>query len=796
MSLKKLSIIISIFITIISTTLGLVLHFVVFSSSKQNNQIHNQQNNKDQNNDQHQDNKDQNNNQHHEYKKPEVYNISSTMEDLGTELGINEIDDLYKNHIDAIKNVADFYQPNISNKMDITLIDDSKASWASYEVKSNRIILKGTSETMILKAFNNFIFNNGYGIVSIVNSNISIPNLLNDENENKITFNNDLHMVGSVPAAGYDQTWYSFDEWKSFINWMAMNGYNSFYNKTGYEWVYIQTLKYLGMPINEIINYMTGPSYSPWFIMLNFSSYDQNKYAENFYRKKMEINKKIISYSKSLGMKIVASGFSGTVPPTLTKIKLFSKSTLKTTSWRSMGWENNPAYIFDIFDQNFIYFGKLFTRMYEHIFGSQFAFNSDMLNETDFSIIGTKNSYTIKDFLSRSGFALSNSIKGASNNGIWAPQLWMLTSNSIDNDVPYRTISWNKDMFKWWMQDISKKEVLLLDTSETFYYQKHSKFLYKIFDNFLGYNFVFGNLDLNFGGNNISYGQLTNRIEFFKMMSNDKPDNLIGVGNFSESFENNNFILDLESYVEMSNINFDEWKVKYFTNKFGEWNESINSYINKYISLHKDDKVFGVLISMIGFNQYTMDGRYNIGKQSIEKNYEEINSFKIAYDSLKVKTDFVNQNLIYYSSLKIATDISKQLSTIYESRIPATEQEVNNLKTQYDKANKLLASHKIFNNKRINMMIKKLSDTIEEENYYKKDWFRLLTFWGNGVEGYTARLWSDIFGTYYKDICIKRATNPNGFDRDSFVNELIDKYSILPPTSEYSNPIAEALKCF
>ena len=111
----------------------------------------------------------------------------------------------------------------------------------------------------------------------------------------------------------YTMTFWDWDEYEPFLDWLAMNGYNLILDIVGQEEVYRRTFADFGYTDEEIARFLPGPAYFAWFYMQNMTGFG-GPLPPEWYETRTELARKIHDRMQVWGMNPVLQGYSGIVP--------------------------------------------------------------------------------------------------------------------------------------------------------------------------------------------------------------------------------------------------------------------------------------------------------------------------------------------------------------------------------------------------------------------------------------------------------------------------------------------------
>ena len=140
----------------------------------------------------------------------------------------------------------------------------------------------------------------------------------------------------NVCTHSYSLVWYSWEEWQTFIDWMALSGINNFLAETGQEEIAWKVFTKLGVKDQTIRSWFNGPALLTW-------SRGQNEYGGNiagplprsFMKAQWNLQKQILNRTRALGMVGQLPAFQAAIPSAL---KYMLNDTNATDNKQGTAW--------------------------------------------------------------------------------------------------------------------------------------------------------------------------------------------------------------------------------------------------------------------------------------------------------------------------------------------------------------------------------------------------------------------------------------------------------------------------
>lgn len=111
----------------------------------------------------------------------------------------------------------------------------------------------------------------------------------------------------------YSMSFWNEAEWRSELDWLALNGVNVVLDITGQEEVWREFLMSVGYTHEEAKDFLAGPGYYAWAYMANLTGFG-GPIHDSFLTERTELGRKNQRIMRTLGMEPVLQAFSGMVP--------------------------------------------------------------------------------------------------------------------------------------------------------------------------------------------------------------------------------------------------------------------------------------------------------------------------------------------------------------------------------------------------------------------------------------------------------------------------------------------------
>ncbi|XP_063708711.1 alpha-N-acetylglucosaminidase-like [Culicoides brevitarsis] len=368
----------------------------------------------------------------------------------------------------------------------------------------------------------------------------------------------------NVCTFGYSYAWYTFEDWRKHIDWIAMHGINLVLAPFQ-EDVWHELYQKWGMTDEEIGEHFAGPTFFPWQRMGNFRGFG-GPFSEHFMRYSSRLQQIVIHEYRKLGIKFALPSFAGHVPIAFKRI--FPQTKFQETS-RWMNFPKKfccPLYL-DPTDELFHKIGTEFlTKMIEK-YNSSHIYFADPFNEL-------KPPSNEPSYLKNVSTAIYNVMSAVDPEATWLLQGWMF-HNAKD--------FWKERQMKAFLTAIPLGKMLVLDLHSDQFPQ------YEKTKSFYGQPFIWCNLH-NFGGNHGNFGSAPLVASRAKAAFNNESLSMIGVGITPEGINQNHVVYEFTMDVAwQGKEGFDtkKWFKDYGKNRYGKiWRDDERAWETLHDSVY------------------------------------------------------------------------------------------------------------------------------------------------------------------------------------------------------------------
>ena len=174
----------------------------------------------------------------------------------------------------------------------------------------------------------------------------------------------------------YSMSFYQWKDWERELDWMALHGVNLMLATMGMEIIWQKTLQQFGFTEKEILDFIPGPAYTAWWLMGNLEGWG-GPVTEDMITRQMQLQKRILSRMKELGIEPVLHGFYGMVPTAL-QAKFPTAKIIDQGKWG--GDFQRPAFLSPM-DSLFTRMADVYYQNIKKIYGDFHFFEGDPFHE-------------------------------------------------------------------------------------------------------------------------------------------------------------------------------------------------------------------------------------------------------------------------------------------------------------------------------------------------------------------------------------------------------------------------------
>ncbi|KAG6023275.1 hypothetical protein E4U19_004463 [Claviceps sp. Clav32 group G5] len=223
----------------------------------------------------------------------------------------------------------------------------------------------------------------------------------------------------------YTFAWWQWKDWERFLDWAALRGINLQLAWVGYEKIFLDSFRELGLKDEDILPFFSGPAFQAWnrFGNTQGSWGGKGELPLGFIEQQFNLQKKIVARMTELGITPVLPAFPGFVPKSIKKVRPDVNLTT-SPNWFPPAPDK---YTRDLFlsplDDTYAELQKLFIGKQMAAFGNVTnVYTLDQFNELNPASGDTK-------YLSDISNSTYNGLTAANPAAVWLIQGWLFYSS-------------------------------------------------------------------------------------------------------------------------------------------------------------------------------------------------------------------------------------------------------------------------------------------------------------------------------------------------------------------------------
>lgn len=423
---------------------------------------------------------------------------------------------------------------------------NSLAANDAFEIESyqEKIILRGNSGVAIASALYHYLTNYCHCQITWNGTNLKLPARLPIvlTKIHKTTPYQYRYYLNYC-TYNYSMSWWDWKRWEKEIDWMAMHGINMPLALTGQEYTWYEVYKSMGFSDQDLSTFFCGPAYFSWFWMGNLDGWG-GPLPLSWMTSHRDLQQKILSRERALGMKPILQSFTGHVPASFKAH--FPASKLKKTNWNN-GFAD--TYILDTEDPLFNEIGNRFLQVQTKLYGTDHLYSADTFNENE---PPTDDPTYLSALSNRVYQAMSN----ADPKAIWVMQGWLFYSDRK---------FWRTPQIQALLKPIPNDHMIILDLATEI------APVWKRTEAYYGKPWIWNMLH-NFGGNIVMFGRMDEVAKGPALaLADTASGRMQGIGLTMEAIEQNPVLYELMTHHtwQSTPIVVDDWLKTYIRNRYG-----------------------------------------------------------------------------------------------------------------------------------------------------------------------------------------------------------------------------------
>ena len=607
--------------------------------------------------------------------------------------------------------------------------------WFAYYTEDGKVVLEGNNGVSVASALNHYLKENCGWHLSWCGKQEVLPQTLplpTDKVMKVSPYKYRYYL--NYCTFNYSMSWWDFDRWQKEIDFMALNGINMPLALTGQNSVWQRVYRKLGFTDEELETFFSGPAYFNWFWMGNLDGWG-GPLPQSFMDDHEQLQKKILTAERTLGMTPVLPAFTGHVPPTFEK-------KFPDVKVRKTEWVNFPEVsILDPEEELFTEIGKMFIQEQTALYGSDHLYSADTFNENT----PPTNDST---YLAQMSAKVYSAMQDVDPDAVWVMQGWLFYH---ERDF------WGEPEIKALLGAIPDDRMIILDL----WSERHP--VWKRTNAYYGKPWIWCMLH-NFGQNiNMSGNATSVANDPANALVDPNAGNMSGIGLTMEGIGQNPMVyaLMLENVWRDKPIDNDEFIKSYLTQRYGSCPENAYKAWQIIMASAYENTVNN------GGQESIITGRPNFkvnpgGTTNTKAHYHKADLIKAwqlliscteelgASDGFRYDlVDVTRQVLADYASI-LQQNVASMYLSCDLTGFNTTSDEFLDL---IDDMDKLLGTRSEF------LLGKWLSDarsighTQQEKDIYEHNARNQITLWGNKdcrIRDYACKQWNGMMSGFYK----------------------------------------------
>lgn len=650
--------------------------------------------------------------------------------------------------------------PDIAGKIQFEEKSDQKGDFYEIEATGKKIIIRGNSAGSMAVGLNNYLRQYCHTSVSwYANDPVELPSTLPQVNiTERVEARMDHRFFLNYCTFGYTMTWWQWEDWERFIDWMAMNGINMPLATTGQEAVWYNVWRKLGLTDKEIRSYFTGPAHLPWHRMTNID-YWQGGLPDSWLKHQAALQKRIVTRERELNMTPVLPAFAGHVPQELLRVYPNAKIT-QMSSWGGFR-DRYASHFLDPMDSLFTIIQREFLQEQTKLYGTDHIYGIDPFNEID-------SPSWEPEYLARVSKNIYSSLTQCDPEASWLQMTWLFY---------FDRKHWTNPRIDAFVNGIPKDKMVLLD-----YFAENTE-VWKQTEGYFGQPYLWCYLG-NFGGNTMLAGNMKEVGQRIENVYKNGGENFWGIGSTLEALDVNPIMYEyVLSKAWNKPLTDQQWVDIWADSRAGcedpvvrkAWRDLLDKVYIKHASLGQGT-LTNARPSLTGHGNWTTNPKIDYSNQDLFTIWQTmLSSTNDSRDSYLFDVINIGRQVLGNHFLTARDEFTKAYMAKDKEELARCGE---NMVEILDDMNILLSGHTTFMYGRWMAAATRFGVGNREIEYYKENARTILTIWGEqdqSLNDYANRSWAGLMKGYYSlrwEIFIqdvKEAVDKNvPFDKESF----------------------------
>lgn len=550
---------------------------------------------------------------------------------------------------------------------------------------------------------------------------------------------------------GYSMPFWQWEDWERLIDWMALNGINMPLAVTGQEGVWYRVWRKTGLSDEEIRSYFTGPAYLPWHRMANIDGWN-GPLPEHWTDSQIELQKKILSRERDLGMTPVLPAFAGHVPAALKRI--YPDADIQHLGkWAGFPDEYRCSFL-NPEDPLFAHIQRLFLEEQNSLFGTDHIYGIDPFNEVD-------PPHWEPEYLRKVSAGIYGTLTDVDPEAEWLQMAWLFY---------YDSEKWTDERIKALLAGVPPGRMTLLD------YHCENVELWKKTEGFYGQPYIWCYLG-NFGGNTSMTGNVRESGARLENALVKGGKNLRGIGSTLEGLDVMQFPYEyiLEKAWE-TGISDSLWVASLADRHAGMVSESVRRawkilFNDVYVQVPTTLGILPDFRPVMGKCRfYSTEVPYR--NEVLLRAWELLLDIPDAdRDALEIDIIVVGRQLLGNCFLEVKEDFDRMYQ---ERNLDAMKADAALMKELLSDIGRLASFHPHASVADWLSDARAYGDTVPLKDYYERNARNLITTWGGSLNDYANRAWAGMVDGYYAgrwdmyiEAVMDAAVSGNEFDQEA-----------------------------
>ena len=617
----------------------------------------------------------------------------------------------------------------------LTPVQHEGKDWFAYYSEGDRVVLEGNDGVSVASALSHYLKNNCGWHLSWCGKQEVLPEVLPLPAEKVFrTSPYKYRYYLNYCTFNYTMSWWDYDRWQQEIDFMALNGINMPLALTGQNSVWQRVYRKLGFTDEELAGFFSGPAYFNWFWMGNLDGWG-GPLPQSFMDDHEQLQKKILTAERSLGMTPILPAFTGHVPPSF-------QDRFPDAKVRKTDWVNFPEVsILDPGEELFTTIGKMFIEEQTKLYGSDHYYSADTFNE---------NTPPTNDpeFIGGISAKVFSAMQDVDPQAVWVMQGWLFYH---ERDF------WGENEIQALLGAVPDDKMLILDL----WAERHP--VWSRTNAYYGKPWIWCMLQ-NFGQNVNMSGNLTSVANDPAAALNDPAaGNMSGIGLTMEGIEQNPLVYAMmfENVWRDEPINKDAFLNEYLTQRYGSCNEAAF-------------KAWQTLMASVYENIVNNGGQESIltGRPSFKENPGGTTNTKAHYDKAELvrawrmlvscNSEYAESDGYRYDLVDVTRQVLADYASILQQNaakefqagdIEGFKQAAGEFLALIDDMETLLGTRSEFLLGRWLNSARAIGHTEQEKDLYERNARNLITLWGNKdcrIKDYACRQWNGMMSGFYR----------------------------------------------